>query len=77
MKYVKAQEISIQLNSSNEGMLLVYQDDGVGLNALERTPQKGIGMKNIESRISVLSGELHHVNDSTGFHVEIRIPQNT
>ncbi|MDX5321213.1 MAG: sensor histidine kinase [Bacteroidota bacterium] len=73
LKHAQASEISIQLHV-NQGVLhFSYEDDGIGLQ--KKSKGRGIGMKNIESRVHVLQGTLSI--DSTpghGFTLMIEIP---
>ncbi|MEO8533216.1 MAG: histidine kinase [Flavobacterium sp.] len=58
MRHGKASEIWIVFKSDNEISTCNYEDNGVGFNVEESENQKGLGMKNIESRISFLNGTI-------------------
>jgi signal transduction histidine kinase len=49
----------------------MYTDNGIGFDAGDCTHQKGLGLKNIESRISFLKGKLSFYSEvSKGVQVE-------
>lgn len=55
VKYAKATAISISLETKND-ITLIIQDNGIGFNPDQKV--KGIGLKNIQSRIEFYAGEL-------------------
>ncbi|WP_224995733.1 tetratricopeptide repeat protein [Cesiribacter sp. SM1] len=58
LKHAKATEIIIQLNKHNHELLLMVEDNGVGFNPGAASLKKGMGLRNIESRVSSLGGSL-------------------
>jgi two-component system NarL family sensor kinase len=58
LKHGKATEIIIQLNKHSHELLLMVEDNGVGFNPGAASLKKGMGLRNIESRISSLGGSL-------------------
>jgi signal transduction histidine kinase len=71
LKHAQAKkiDINIQFHPPNK-VELWYQDDGIGIQGnLEST--KGIGMKNIESRVNASQGEISYPNVSKGFCAKI------
>jgi len=73
IKHAQATQIDIQIDAEDEQIYLFYRDDGIGFDHAEMSSKKGIGMKNIESRVSLLSGEIHYPIDNSGFQIEIRV----
>ena len=74
IKYAKATEILIQLNSDGEDLHLQYEDDGVGFD-YDNLTKKGMGLENIYSRINYLKGTI--VIDSKpneGVYVVAKVP---
>ena len=58
IKHGKAKEISIILEKQDQEIKLYYKDKGKGFNTDDKfTNGKGLGMKNIESRIQILKGK--------------------
>ena len=55
IKHSKAKSVSIQLINSKENIVLLVEDDGVGLN--DKKGGKGIGFSNIKSRLEMINGE--------------------
>lgn len=74
LKHAEATKISIIFKNELSNFVIVYQDDGVGFNQEELQQKKGIGLKNIESRLSVLSGRLKYEEVSKGIKLTIKIP---
>ncbi|MEP6803387.1 MAG: sensor histidine kinase [Flavobacterium sp.] len=58
LRHGKATEIWITFKNENGINSCIYKDNGVGFNIENAENQKGLGMKNIESRISFLNGTL-------------------
>ncbi|AXG69729.1 oxygen sensor histidine kinase NreB [Kordia sp. SMS9] len=74
LKHAKATEISIIFKSDITNFIIIYKDDGVGFHQNELQQKKGIGLKNIESRLSVLSGSFQFEEVSKGIKITIHIP---
>lgn len=58
IKHGKAKNINLVVTKNNTNLNFVYTDNGVGFDIDRAQFQKGLGMKNIESRIELLKGEL-------------------
>jgi len=58
IKHGNATKSSILLRLQNRKLLLKYIDNGVGFNPEIKQYKKGIGLKNIESRIALLQGNI-------------------
>ncbi len=58
LRHGKASHISIIFEDILEMKRCTYQDNGIGFDAINRENQKGLGMKNIESRVAFLKGEM-------------------
>jgi len=58
VKHSGAKNVLIQLEISEEMLLVTVEDDGVGFDFDEKLSSKGIGISNILSRISYLGGEI-------------------
>lgn len=56
IRHAGASNISIDLQATDERFRLTYQDDGIGLDSDSQHVSKGLGLKNIESRVKILSG---------------------
>jgi two-component system, NarL family, sensor histidine kinase UhpB len=73
IKYAKATEVIIHIKISNERFVLTIADNGVGF-AVNSKPN-GIGLKNIESRVSYYSGKMKHNSVvGQGTSLEITLP---
>nr|WP_315248849.1 histidine kinase [uncultured Flavobacterium sp.] len=58
LRHGKATEISIIFDKVNEINSCIYKDNGIGFDSKKSENQKGLGMKNIDSRISFLNGNI-------------------
>jgi signal transduction histidine kinase len=56
IKHGKASEVFINFEQVNNKNACLYSDNGIGFNSDSNASKKGLGMKNIESRISFLNG---------------------
>ncbi|MFY8180987.1 MAG: sensor histidine kinase [Flavobacterium sp.] len=56
VRHGKATEISIAFKSIDNQNTCIYSDNGIGFDSNSDAAQKGLGMKNIESRINFLNG---------------------
>lgn len=74
LKHANATEISILFKNELTDFIIVYQDNGIGFDTAIVQQKKGIGLKNIESRLSVLSGSFHYEKVSKGIKLTIQIP---
>jgi signal transduction histidine kinase len=57
LRHAGASRVEISLNSQPRLLQLTYRDDGKGLSE-NGQPKKGLGLKNMESRVNALSGKL-------------------
>jgi signal transduction histidine kinase len=58
IKHGKAKNISILFTVEKNNKQLLYIDDGIGFDIKSLTTRKGLGLKNIESRIHFLNGNM-------------------
>lgn len=73
VKYSKAKKVVLWLSTLDKKLLMRITDDGVGMDMNKAT--KGIGLKNITSRLSVLSGKMNiESSPGQGFSMEVEIP---
>jgi signal transduction histidine kinase len=57
IKHANAKSLQIGLSEENGNMLLFTKDDGIGFDAeKERTSNKGLGLKSLQSRVEILNG---------------------
>ncbi len=74
LKYAKATEVSICIKVTGNNIHLIIADNGVGFDLSKIT--KGIGLKNINNRISVYSGKMNIISSpGKGCRLEISIPK--
>ena len=70
MKHAQAKEVSVQFAKVMEGVRLTITDNGVGMNTLRI--KKGIGLKNIKSRVRQIQGRLD-INSEIGKGTKITV----
>lgn len=76
LKYAKANHVYIDMFSSQNKLHLSLSDDGIGFNIDDALNKKGLGLKNIESRVKQLNGKLKmnsKNNQGTQFNFEFTI----
>lgn len=75
LKHARASVINIQLKLINNDLTLQVSDNGIGFDLAETNkPDRGIGIKNIESRISVIKGKIKFdVQKGKGSSFEITV----
>lgn len=74
IKYAKASDVNISLKQETESLYLSVSDNGVGFDA-EQTASKGIGLKNINSRVGYYAGDMKIISaPGKGCTLEVFIP---
>ena len=74
VRHGKAKQSNLSLVSRDKALHIEYSDNGVGFDASKPDSQKGLGMKNIESRVELLHGVLLVSSaPSKGINVQIKI----
>jgi signal transduction histidine kinase len=73
LKHAQADRIEITLNLENQSLKILFSDNGKGLSG--QINGKGLGLKGIEGRISVIGGTVEIGNSSNGsFNAHISVP---
>lgn len=57
VKYAGAQTVNISLTQKDKELILLIKDDGIGFDTNLKT--KGIGLRNMETRLELVNGSLH------------------
>ena len=74
VRHGKAKNSSINFSVENSKLLFKYTDNGTGFDNKDRNHKKGLGMKNIESRVALLEGKFSvDTAKNKGFKIEIII----
>lgn len=77
LKYAKASSISIVCKGYENHLQLNYRDNGVGVDLSDKKIKRGIGIKNIESRVLALDGNVQFISSpGQGFNCELSLPFN-
>lgn len=75
IKHAQATKLDIQLSKEEEGISLTIEDNGKGFEIAQTNTAKGVGMKNILSRVDYLKGSVDFSSTSgKGTLVAIYIP---
>jgi len=82
IKHANARHVTIQISETEipPSMFVLYKDDGKGIDAKALTKARGLGLKNIESRINMVKGTISYTSaPGAGITCIIEIPliQNT
>lgn len=73
LKHAQASQIDITIYRENDLLFCRYSDDGVGIK--NKNILNGIGLQNIESRITAFNGSINYGNNEfKGFYSEMKIP---
>ena len=73
IKHSKADEVSVQLFNTNNTIILIVEDNGVGFSS--QKSKKGIGLLNISSRLDLVNGDVNfEPSPKSGTLVTIKIP---
>jgi signal transduction histidine kinase len=72
VRHGKANNSVIDISFKNDQLIFNYRDNGVGFNSSNVEHKKGLGMKNIESRVSLLNGQ-YTIGSEVGKGFKIRI----
>lgn len=74
LKHAKASEADLQLIFRKDHVVLLVEDDGVGLTHPDK---KGHGFHNIQSRLQALNADIHYESrEDAGLVVTIKMPVN-
>lgn len=58
LRHGKATEIAIAFDEKNGAKVCTYKDNGIGFDKNDKKHQSGLGMKNIESRVTFINGSI-------------------
>jgi signal transduction histidine kinase len=69
--------VVIQISNNNRQLYITVEDDGKGFNLPGTKGKDGIGLKNIETRIKLLKGDLDYkTSPGKGTSVLMTVPCN-
>ena len=60
LKHAQATEVNISFQPDNQILSIIYQDNGKGFD-IETLTKRGLGLKNIESRVNMIHGKLTYI----------------
>ena len=78
LKYAGATEVIISSTYRDNNLDLVVFHNGAGLTQAQfeelRYQKEGLGLKNIQNRITLLRGSIHFTSGEEGYRVNIHVP---
>lgn len=74
IKHAGARQILLSFTVSGHLQTITYTDDGTGLGTLPETGRKGMGFRNIESRLNMIGATYTIGTGQPGFSLEIKLP---
>ncbi len=78
LKYAKAKNLTLQLNRNEDDLSIMIEDDGIGFDLQEAKLKGGMGLNNLEMRVTKLKGTLHiDTKVGRGVTTIIEIPLNS
>ncbi|MFD2201160.1 7TM diverse intracellular signaling domain-containing protein [Shivajiella indica] len=72
IKHAQASEVMVQLILQESNLEIIVEDNGKGMSGTRKI--NGIGLKNLQDRVSYLKGEMHIDSNAGGTTVIITIP---
>lgn len=72
LKHAKATELMVQLIEEEEYLVMIVEDDGIGFDT--KAFKNGIGLRNIQDRVSYWKGNITIDSNAKGTTVVIKIP---
>ncbi|MGE4347908.1 MAG: sensor histidine kinase [Flavobacteriaceae bacterium] len=76
LKHAQATEATIQLLIDSDSAQLIAEDNGIGFSVEQSQKTKGMGIKNIRQRVSLMKGELYISSNRGNTTYIIDIPIN-
>jgi len=76
MKHSKADHINIEINNNDHNLFISMKDNGVGFDTDKIKDSKGIGWKNIFSRVSMIDGNIKidsEINKGTVVYINLNL----
>jgi signal transduction histidine kinase len=73
IKHANASQVIVKCFLENENCILIYQDDGKGIDTITRK-KHGMGMQNIEARLRMIQANYELPVIANGFFIKIIIP---
>lgn len=74
LKHADAQNIGIFIFTNQRQVFLRYQDDGKGIDKKLLSSKKTLGLRNIESRVNALNGEIDYLEAAKGVSLQVTLP---
>ena len=76
IKHAEASQVTLSIKTNTQNLIIDYSDNGKGM-INHSVGKKGIGLKNIESRVEQLQGSVNRhseLNKGTYYHFQFNLP---
>jgi signal transduction histidine kinase len=73
IKYAQASNLYIEIIEQGNMLHLLYKDDGIGIEKSQMEKKKGLGLRNIETRVKIFEGDWQYLTLPKGFGLYISI----
>ena len=60
IRHGEAKNIGLKINQNTQSLKLEYEDDGKGFDATQLEKKKGLGLKNIDSRLHMIGADISY-----------------
>ncbi len=77
LKHAQASQIHFAIRQTGSSVFIDYTDDGVGMKATQLNGDAGLGLRNIESRLNLMEGQIEAVDAAKGTHLKIKTHAKT
>ncbi len=75
LKHAKATKIHIELEQLDDQLVLIVIDNGIGFSPHNLEKANGIGLQNINSRLSLINGQIHiRSSKNEGTEIQVTAP---
>ncbi len=77
LKHAQASQIHFAIRQTGSSVFIDYTDDGVGMKATQLNGDAGLGLRNIESRLNLMEGQMEALDAHKGTHLKIKTHAKT
>lgn len=76
IKHAAAKNVIVQMSCNEKTLYITVEDDGKGFDTKNTQQEKGIGLRNIETRIKLVKGKIDIQTSGAGTSVMMEIPMD-
>ncbi len=75
-RHADAKHVEILISSNRAGLQMIIRDDGIGFDPRPKKGKAGLGLRNMEERMSHFGGQLHVTSSARGTMLIARLPKS-